>query len=72
MTASSCARNVIAGPIEATVLGNIAVQLLSCGAIESIEQARKIVKASENTVEYSPENADAWAEAYERFKAVTK
>ena len=71
MTASSCARNVIAGPIEATVLGNIAVQLLSCGAIESIEQARKIVKASENTVEYSPVDADAWAEAYERFKKVT-
>ena len=70
LTASSCNRKVVAGPIEATVLGNIVVQLLSCGALESIEQARKVVKASENTVEYSPENADAWASGYERFKAV--
>jgi len=72
LTASSCNRKVVAGPIEATVLGNIAVQLLSCGALESIEQARKVVKASENTVEYTPENPDAWAKAYERFKAVIK
>lgn len=72
MTASSCGRTVVAGPIEATVLGNIAVQLLSCGAVESVSQARKIIRASEKTVEYSPENPDAWSEAYERFKAVVK
>ena len=70
MTASSTNRKVVAGPIEATVLGNICVQLLSCGAIESVEQARQIVKASENTVEYSPADADKWAEAYERFKGL--
>ncbi len=70
MTASSCNRTVIAGPIEATVLGNIAVQLMASGAVENVAQARKIVKASEKTAEYSPENADAWAKAYERFKAV--
>lgn len=72
MTASSCGRTVVAGPIEATVLGNIAVQLLSCGAVESVSQARKIIRASEKTVEYSPENPAAWSEAYERFKAVVK
>lgn len=72
MTASSCNRRVVAGPVEATVLGNIAVQLLSCGAIESVSQARQIVKASEKTVEYLPQNADAWAEGYERFKKIVK
>ena len=72
MTASSTNRKVVAGPIEATVLGNICVQLLSCGAIESVEQARQIVKASENTVEYSPADADKWAEAYERFKGIVE
>ena len=70
MTASSCGRTVIAGPIEATVLGNIAVQLMACGAIKNVAEARKIVKASEKTVEYSPVDADKWAEAYERFKTV--
>ncbi len=72
MTASSCNRKVVAGPIEATVLGNICVQLLACGAIENVTEARKIVRESENTAEYLPENASAWAEAYERFKAVVK
>ena len=72
MTASSTNRKVVAGPIEATVLGNIAVQLLSCGAIESVKQARAIVRASENTVEYLPENADAWAAGYERFKDIVE
>ncbi len=72
MTASSCNRKVVAGPIEATVLGNICVQLLACGAIENVTEARKIVRESENTAEYLPENAAAWAEAYERFKAVVK
>ena len=72
MTASSCNRKVVAGPIEATVLGNIAVQLMASGAVKSVAEARKIVKASEKTVEYSPVDADKWAEAYERFKAVIK
>ena len=70
MTACSCGRKVVAGPIEATVLGNILVQLLSCGAIADIDEARKIVRESENTVEYLPENTAEWSAAYERFKAV--
>lgn len=72
MTASSCNRKVVAGPIEATVLGNICVQLLACGAIENVTEARKIVRESENTAEYLPENASEWNAAYERFKAVVK
>ncbi len=72
MTACSCGREVIAGPIEATVLGNICVQLLACGAIANVEEARKIVRESENTALYTPENASEWNAAYERFKAVVK
>ncbi len=67
MTASSCERKVTAGPIEATVLGNIAVQLLATGEIKSIAEARQIVANSENVVEYLPEDAGKWAEAYNRF-----
>lgn len=67
MTASSCGKPVLAGPIEATVLGNIAVQLISSGEIENIHQARKIIAASEKPVEYVPENHGAWNENYERF-----
>lgn len=72
MTACACDRTVVAGPIEATVLGNIAVQLISCGAIENVSQARKIIRASENTAEYLPQNSAEWEKAYERYKEVTK
>lgn len=72
MTASACNRKVIAGPIEATVLGNIAVQLISSGAIADIDEARKIIRNSENTAEYFPSSPDAWSNAYERFKTIAE
>lgn len=66
MTAGSCGRKVLAGPIEATVLGNIAVQLLATGDIESIAQAREIVARSESVKEHLPQDTPRWKEAYER------
>lgn len=69
MTANACNRKVTAGPIEATVLGNIAVQLLATGAIKSIAEARKIVANSEGVKEYLPLDADEWELAYQRCKA---
>ncbi len=72
LTANACARKVVAGPIEATVLGNIAVQLLASGDIKSIEEARRIVAASEGTKEYLPEDTETWAEHYKRFLQVTQ
>lgn len=68
MTASSCGVSVKAGPIEATVLGNLAVQLLAHGCVENVAQARKIIANSEAIKEYAPENADAWSEAFKRFE----
>ena len=72
MTASSCDRKVVAGPIEATVLGNIAVQLIAGGAIDSIAEARRIVRNSENTAEYLPHDPASWSTAYEGFLKVVK
>lgn len=67
MTASACNRTVYAGPIEATVLGNIAVQFMSHGDIESIDEARKIIANGENLTVYQPVDADKWEEAYKEF-----
>ena len=68
MTADACAVPVYAGPIEATVLGNIAIQLMSSGAISDINEARKIIANGENLKEYLPENTDKWNKAYEIYK----
>lgn len=72
LTASACNRRVYAGPIEATVLGNVAVQLMSSGAIKDIAQARKIIAKGENLKVYDPVDADKWEDAYKRFVKIVK
>ena len=67
MTAQSCNVDVYGGPIEATALGNIAIQLISSGAIADIKEARKIIAQGENLKHHTPENRDEWEEAYKRF-----
>lgn len=70
MTASSCDRTVKAGPIEATVMGNVAVQLMSDGSVKNIGQARKIVADSSELKTFEPKDTDKWAGAYEDFLKV--
>ncbi|MBR3802759.1 MAG: rhamnulokinase [Clostridia bacterium] len=72
LTANACDRDVVAGPIEATVLGNIAVQLLASGDIKSIAEARQIIADSENVTKYCPKDTADWAEAYARYLDATK
>ena len=71
MTADACGKEVLAGPVEATVLGNIALQLLSVGAIESLREARRIIRDSESIQAYQPQEAERWQEEYQRWEAVT-
>ncbi len=71
MTANSCDRTVKAGPIEATVMGNVAVQLMSDGSVKNIGQARKIVADSSELKTFEPKDTDKWAGAYENFLKVT-
>ena len=68
MTAGASGRKVIAGPVEATALGNIAVQLMSLGEIKDVAEARQIIANSETTYEYLPQDAEKWDAAYEKFK----
>ena len=70
MTADACQRRVVAGPIEATAIGNIMMQAVAAGEIGSIAQAREIIRQSFPVEEYTPQNAAAWDEAYQRFLKV--
>ena len=72
LTANSCGCEVKAGPIEATVLGNLAVQLISHGEIKDIKEAREIIASSENVVTYAPQDADLWSENFEKYLKATK
>ncbi|MDL2234478.1 rhamnulokinase [Ruminococcaceae bacterium OttesenSCG-928-L11] len=68
MTANSCNVPVVAGPIEATVLGNVAVQLIAVGEIADIREARRIIGDSQALITYEPDDADSWQTAYGRFR----
>lgn len=68
MTADACGVPVLAGPVEATVLGNLAVQLIACGAIENVRQARKIIAQSEAVTPYSPKDTQSWDAVYDQFQ----
>ncbi|MBQ5592143.1 MAG: rhamnulokinase [Clostridia bacterium] len=72
LTANSCNRTVKAGPIEATVMGNVAVQLMSADAVASIGEARRIVAQSSELKTYLPADVDKWEEAYGNFLAIVK
>ena len=72
MTAESTGCDVVAGPIEATALGNIAVQLMALGEIENLAQARQVIINSFQPVTYAPrEEHDVWEKAYGDFCKAT-
>ena len=67
MTANSLGIPVVAGPTEATALGNILLQLIALGDIKDIDEGRMIIKEQETVKEYLPDDIDNWEKAYEKF-----
>ena len=63
---------VIAGPVEATALGNIVLQLIALGEIETIAQGRKIIAETEKVKTFSEEHTPDWDEAFSRFCEIIK
>jgi len=70
MAADSINMPVIAGPIEATALGNIMLQLIALGEIDSIEEGRRLIAENEAVKTYHPHHTQSWQTAYERFKSI--
>ena len=54
LTAEISNRTVMAGPGEATALGNIMIQILASGEIQSIQQGRDLVRKTQDVKEYKP------------------
>ena len=69
LCADACERPVYAGPVEATAIGNLAVQMISAGAIKDLSEAREVVRNSFEVKCYEPKTDKAlWDDAYARFK----
>jgi rhamnulokinase len=71
-TADATGRRVLAGPAEATALGNIAVQILATGAAGSLHEVRAIVDRSFPTEVFEPAATDQWDKEAIRFQHYTE
>ena len=70
MTADACGLPVIAGPVEATALGNVLMQAIALGDVADIGQARQIVAQSADPAHYEPRDTAAWDEAFARWEGI--
>ena len=66
-TADASGRTVFAGPVEATVFGNVLVQARARGEIGSLDEMRGVVRASGGVTQFDPKDEAAWAEPRTRF-----
>jgi rhamnulokinase len=71
-TANACGRPVVTGPVEATVFGNLLVQVRSHGEIRSLSEIRAVVRTSSEVVQYDPVEAAAWRDVRGRFAELRK
>ena len=67
-TANATGRRVLAGPAEATALGNIAIQVLATGEASSLEEVRAIVDRSFPTEVFEPIETYKWEQHFQRFE----
>ncbi|GGI44547.1 L-fuculose kinase [Paenibacillus marchantiophytorum] len=69
-TASAIQREVWAGPVEGSALGNLVVQWIALGYIADLREARKLIRNSFPVKTYTPQGSAGWQEAYARFEQV--
>ncbi|MBR4219837.1 MAG: rhamnulokinase, partial [Victivallales bacterium] len=67
-TANATGRKILTGPVEATALGNIAVQAIATGDIADLDQARAIIADSTEMGAFVPQETALWAQAFDSFK----
>ncbi len=70
LTADATGKPVIAGPVEATAIGNALVQAISLGYFDSLEDGRQLVKRSFPLKEYFPQDEHSWEDAATLLKLV--
>ncbi|MGA3325171.1 MAG: rhamnulokinase family protein [Terriglobia bacterium] len=67
LTADAAGIPVLAGPVEATVAGNVLVQALAIGGIKSAEEIRAVVRSSSTLIEYEPRDTQRWQDYYGKY-----
>jgi len=71
-TANAIGIPVIAGPSEATAIGNIMIQAKAAGCVDSLQEMRQIIRESVLLDVFLPENHETWEKAYKSFLDITQ
>jgi rhamnulokinase len=67
-TADASGRVVLAGPVEATVLGNVLVQAVTAGRFATLSEARRHVAERVQARRFAPRPASVWADLARRYE----
>ena len=68
LTADATGRTVLAGPAEATALGNVAMQMLATGGASTLKEVRGIIERSYPAEVFEPLDTEKWNRQAERFE----
>ncbi len=71
LTADATGRTVVAGPVEATALGNVMMQAIATGQLSSVAAGRQAIRDSFQLETFTPSGASGWDEARRRFNDLT-
>lgn len=71
-TANAIGIPVVAGPSEATAIGNIMIQAKAAGVVDSLSEMRKIICDSVQLDEFVPKDTGPWINAFHQFLTITK
>ena len=69
-TAEACGVPVLAGPVEATVTGNILVQAMALGELSGLDELRQVVRNSFEVDSYEPSESGRWTDVFGRYLRV--
>ncbi len=70
MTADACGREVVAGPVEASALGNAMMQALATGHLKNLSEGQDALRRSIELRSYAPAQSAAAEQAYKRYKSL--
>ncbi len=71
-TANAIGREVVAGPAEATAIGNVMLQVKASGGVADWAQIRQVIANSFESRRFEPREPDMWAEQYQRYNKIIK
>jgi len=72
LTANACSLKVIAGPEEATAVGNAMVQAVGLGVIEKLSDAQAMIRSAFSIKQFAPRDREIWDRVYEKYKGFVR